>query len=66
VLQIEGRDWLEGVSFQQFNNMIDGAVGTARFIDGPLSESPQHKLAETTLREWFTGTRASSCPIPLM
>lgn len=49
--------WLAGVSFQNFNNFIDGAVNTARFLDGPLSESPQNKPAEAVLAAWFNGLR---------
>ena len=64
VMSVEGPGWLEGVSFQNFNNIVDGSIEIARFIDGPLSESPQHKLAEATLADWFNGRRVSSCPIP--
>lgn len=63
VMQVEGRGWLVGASFQNFNNIVDGGLQIARFIDGPVSESPQHKLAESTLREWFGGQRRSSCRI---
>ena len=51
----ESGEWLEGVSFQNFNNIIDGRTGTARFLDGPLSESPQGKPAEAILTSWFQG-----------
>lgn len=53
----ESGEWLDGVSFQSFNNMIDGRVETARFLDGPLSESPQGKPAEAVLTAWFQGAR---------
>lgn len=48
--------WLAGVSFQNYNNMRDGAVlNIARFLESPLSESPQGKPAETVLASWFLG-----------
>jgi hypothetical protein len=63
--QVEGRGWLEGVSFQAFNNMRPGvSFQLPRSKFGPLSEQYQGKSAETVLRDWFTGQRRSSCPIP--
>lgn len=50
-------EWLKGVSFQNYNNLVDGKVAVARFMDGPLSESPQGKPAEAVLTQWFTGQR---------
>jgi hypothetical protein len=54
--------WLEGVSMENFNNLKDGAnPGIARFVDSPVSESPQHKLAEKVLSDWFNGRRSMGC-----
>lgn len=50
-----GGDWLAGVSFQNFNNVSDSYTGLARFVNGPLSESPQGKPAEQVMANWFTG-----------
>ncbi len=60
VFYAEGPAWLEGVSFQNFNNLKEG-VNVARFVDGPVSESPQHKLAEAVISDWFNGRRATGC-----
>jgi hypothetical protein len=64
VAQVEGRGWMEGISFTSFDNVRPGAFQLPRYLSGPFSEQPQGKLAETVLREWFTGQRSSSCPIP--
>ena len=64
VAQVEGRGWMEGVSFNSFDNVRPGVFQIPRYLSGPLSEQPQGKLAETVLREWYTGQRRSSCPIP--
>jgi hypothetical protein len=64
VAQVEGRGWMEGISFTSFDNVRPGAFQMPRYLSGPLSEQPQGKLAETVLREWYTGQRSSSCPIP--
>jgi hypothetical protein len=63
VMAEEGRGLVDGVWFQNYNNLADGQHDPARFLDGPLSESPQHKQAEGVIREWFSGARASSCPV---
>jgi hypothetical protein len=55
---------MEGISFTSFDNVRPGAFQMPRYLSGPLSEQPQGKLAETVLREWYTGQRSSSCPIP--
>lgn len=49
--------WLAGVSFQNYNNVRDDTTWLARFVNGPLSESPQHKPAGTVLTSWFQGQR---------
>ncbi len=62
VFYAEGPAWLEGVSFQNFNNRRDDVPNPGpRYIDGPVSESPQHKLAEAVLSDWFNGRRATGC-----
>lgn len=58
----ESGEWLAGVSFQNYNNIIDGRTGTARFLDGPLSESPQGKPAEAVLSSWFQGRNQGTSP----
>jgi hypothetical protein len=63
VMSVEGRGWLHGASFQSFSNIVSGAFPIARFVSGPVSESPQGKLAESVLTDWFNGRRRSSCPI---
>lgn len=55
VMTEHGGDWLAGVSFQNFNNVADSYAGLARFVNGPLSESPQGKPAEQVMANWFTG-----------
>lgn len=55
VMTEHGGDWLAGVSFQNFNNVSDSHTGLARFVNGPLSESPQGKPAEQVMANWFTG-----------
>lgn len=55
VMTEHGGDWLAGVSFQNFNNVSDSYAGLARFVNGPLSESPQGKPAEQVMANWFTG-----------
>lgn len=57
VMSSQGGEWLHGVSFQSFNNLITGRVPTARFISSPVSESPQNKEAETVLADWYGGRR---------
>jgi len=64
VAQVEARGWMEGISFTSFDNVRPGAFQMPRYLSGPLSEQPQGKLAETVLREWYTGQRRSSCPVP--
>jgi hypothetical protein len=62
VLHTENPAWLEGISLQNFNNLRDGQnPGIARFVEGPLSESPQNKLAEAVISDWFNGQRATGC-----
>lgn len=62
VIYKEGSGWLEGVSFQNFNNLRDGVnPWIHRFVDGPVSESPQHKLAEGVMSDWFSGRRTTGC-----
>jgi sulfur transfer complex TusBCD TusB component (DsrH family) len=62
VFYTEGPAWLEGVSFQNFNTFRDDVnINIARFVEGPVSESPQHKLAEAVLSDWFNGRRATGC-----
>jgi hypothetical protein len=52
------------VAFQSFNNLLDGAHPyMARFVEGPVSESPQHKKAEQVMSDWFNSRRVSSCPL---
>lgn len=55
VMTEHGGDWLAGVSFQNFNNVSDSYPSLARFVNGPLSESPQGKPAEQVMANWFTG-----------
>lgn len=62
MLYAEGPAWLEGVSFQNFNVFRDDVtINIARFVEGPVSESPQHKLAEAVLSDWLNGPRATGC-----
>jgi hypothetical protein len=64
VMATEGSGWLQGVAFQNFNNLVDGMHPWApRYMDGPLSESPQHKKAEQVMSDWFNNRRGSSCPL---
>ena len=53
----EGGEWLKGVSFQSFNNIDDNLNLVARFVNGPLSESPQGKPALQVMSDWFNGLR---------
>ena len=53
----EGADWLQGVSFQSFNNLDDRSSYLHRFANGPLSESPQGKPALQIMADWFNGVR---------
>ena len=64
VAQVEGRGWMDGISFSSFDNVRPGAFQLPRYLSGPLSEQPQGKLAEAAMREWYLGQRSSSCPIP--
>ena len=57
VMTSEGGNWLAGVSFQSFNNVNDQSTMLPRFMNGPLSESPQGKPAEQVLLDWFNGLR---------
>lgn len=57
VMTMYGGDWMAGVSFQSYNNIIDTVPLVARFMNGPLSESPQGKPAEKVMTEWFLGLR---------
>jgi hypothetical protein len=59
VMAAQSREWLHGVSFQNFSNIVPGAFQIARFVAGPFSESPQNKQAESILRDWFSGTRTT-------
>lgn len=47
--------WLYGISFQNYNNVIGGTIRLPRYMNGPLSESPQRKQAEDVIRYWFAG-----------
>lgn len=57
VMTLEGGEWLTGVSFQNFNNILDSYPILPRYLNGPLSESPQGKPALQVATEWFNGLR---------
>jgi hypothetical protein len=59
VFTLEGGGWLDGVAFQSFNNVRDTSNFLARFVNGPLSESPQGKPAMQVLTDWFQGKKQS-------
>lgn len=59
VMTLEGGDWMQGVSFQNFNNIKDTVDIVARFVNGPLSESPQGKPAYDVMSDWFKGAKQS-------
>lgn len=57
VMSKDGGDWLAGISFQNFNNIKDSSGILPRFLDGPMSESPQDKPAEAIMAAWYKGLR---------
>ena len=50
-------DWMLGVSFNNANRLPDYIPTIARFVDSPYGENFQGKLAETVIREWYSGNR---------
>jgi len=54
--------WLLGVSFDSWNRFPPNYSQVHRFLDSAYGENIQGKLAETVLREWYTGQRGSTTP----
>jgi hypothetical protein len=51
--------WLGGVSIDSWNRFPPN-YAVARYLDSPVGENIQGKLAENTLRQWYTGQRVTA------
>lgn len=60
VMSLEQGSWLNGVSLQNWNRFNDYSASVARFLDSPVGENFQGKLAEQVVNDWFNGRRQST------